>query len=70
MTFESSGLGVRWNPEGLVYRVSGSSGVRIDLRNGQTVLVGSQRAFELAQSIAERVAAHDDRLGLLDRPDS
>lgn len=59
ITFDSSGLGVRWGACGTTYRVLGSSGVRVDLRNGQTVFVGSRRAYELATAIAERTLARD-----------
>ena len=56
VTMPTSSLGVRWSVKGIVYRVFGNVGVRIDLKNGQTVFVGSQRAYELADAITERLA--------------
>lgn len=63
ITFATSGLGVRWGTGGTVYRVFGNSGVQIDLRNGETVFVGSQRAYELADAITERIPPSSDRFG-------
>jgi hypothetical protein len=39
------------------YTLSGNIGVRIELRNGEEVLVGSQRYYELASAIAARIVA-------------
>jgi len=55
------GWGVRWGPEGRAYTVSGNRGVRIELAGGGTLLVGSQRSYELAQAITERIGARGDR---------
>ncbi|MHC5066427.1 MAG: DUF6141 family protein [Planctomycetota bacterium] len=45
---EFGGWGVRWWPgRGMAYNVKGNEGVRLVLRNGKKVLVGSQRAKEL-----------------------
>lgn len=60
ITFKTSGLGVRFGAAGTVYRVFGNSGIRIDLRNGQTIFVGSQRVYELAGAIAERMPPSGD----------
>jgi len=54
---EYRGWGVRWGPEGRVFSVSGNRGVRIQLKSGGSLLVGSQRAYELAQAITERIGA-------------
>jgi hypothetical protein len=48
------GWGVRRGAAGMAYNVSGKRGVSIHLRNGENLLVGSQRAEELAQAIAVR----------------
>lgn len=56
-TSPSSSLGVRWSANGIVYRVFGKLGVSIELRTGETVFVGSQRASELADAITERLAS-------------
>jgi hypothetical protein len=50
------GYGVRWNERGIVYTVCGNRGARMELMSGERVLVGSQRADELARLIAERIA--------------
>lgn len=51
------GWGVRSGFERMAYTVSGNPGVRIELKDGKEVLVGSQRADELARAIAERIGA-------------
>jgi hypothetical protein len=51
------GWGVRWAPRGIVYNTRGHRGVRIFLTNGQRVVLGSQRAGELASAIAERLSS-------------
>lgn len=49
---EFGGWGIRWNPwKGLAYSASGNTGVRLELVGGRRVLVGSQRAGELARTI-------------------
>ncbi len=49
------GWGVRWGERagvrGIVYNARGNQGVRIELTNGERVLVGSQRAEDLARAI-------------------
>lgn len=47
------GWGVRWGARGIVYNARGDRGARMVLASGERVLVGSQRADELARSIAE-----------------
>jgi hypothetical protein len=46
------GYGIRLTKHGKAYIASGGRGVRLTLANGGKVLVGSQRADELAQAIA------------------
>lgn len=49
--------GVRWGPDGdVVYRLSGSRGVRVRLSDGGTMFVGSQRPEELRAAVAEGLA--------------
>jgi hypothetical protein len=49
------GWGVRWRGKGRVaYSVSGDRGVQIGLADGTDVLIGSQRADELAAAISLR----------------
>lgn len=45
------GWGVRWSFAGWCYSVAGSRGVRITLADGRVVMIGSQRAEELAEAI-------------------
>lgn len=45
------GWGWRWGKGGMAYTMRGNRGVRIHLRNGKTVLVGSQRPEELVAAI-------------------
>jgi len=51
------GWGVRWAPRGILYNTRGNRGVRVYLTTGRRVLVGSQRADELAQAINARLGA-------------
>ena len=48
------GWGVRWAAQGIVYHARGKRGARLVLASGERVLIGSQRADELASAIAER----------------
>ena len=48
------GWGVRWDARGIVYHARGNRGARLVLASGERVLIGSQRADELARAIAER----------------
>jgi hypothetical protein len=48
------GWGVRWAARGIVYHARGKRGARLVLASGERVLIGSQRADELARAIAER----------------
>ena len=46
------GWGIRYGKEGKAYNVSGNKGVQLELSNGEKILIGSQRAEELASAIA------------------
>ena len=48
---EYGGWGVRSGGKGKAYNVSGDRGVQLVLRNGTRLLIGSQRADELAGAI-------------------
>jgi hypothetical protein len=48
------GWGVRSAARGIVYHARGNRGVRLVLASGERVLIGSQRAGDLAQAIASR----------------
>lgn len=49
---EYGGWGVRWAPgRGWAYNVRGNRGVQLELANGKRLLIGSQRADELAAAI-------------------
>ncbi len=48
------GWGIRWGRNGMAYNVSGDRGVLLELASGKKVLVGSQRAEDLARAIEER----------------
>jgi hypothetical protein len=48
---EYGGWGIRFGRGGRAYNVSGNRGVRIDYANGKHILIGSQRADELAAAI-------------------
>jgi hypothetical protein len=48
---EYGGWGIRAGRRGTAYNVSGNRGVQLELVNSKPVLIGSQRAEELAQAI-------------------
>lgn len=52
---EYGGWGVRGAGNNKAYNVSGNRGVQLRLQNGQAVMIGSQRADELAEIIEEAV---------------
>jgi hypothetical protein len=51
---EYGGWGIRYGlGNGWAYNVSGNQGVQLELENGKRILIGSQRAEELAGAIRE-----------------
>lgn len=53
---EYGGWGVRWGWKGgRAYNVRGNRGVQLELRSGESVLLGSQRADELASVIRQQL---------------
>jgi hypothetical protein len=51
---EYGGWGIRYTlGKGWAYNVRGNRGVQLELTNGQRILIGSQRAEELAGAIGE-----------------
>ena len=48
---EYGGWGIRFGRNGTAYNVSGNRGVQLELANGKRLLLGSQRADELAGAI-------------------
>lgn len=50
------GWGVRYGRRGMAYNVKGNRGVELRLKKGPSVLIGSQRAEELAEAMARRLA--------------
>jgi hypothetical protein len=53
---EFGGWGVRMGASGPAYNVSGDHGVQLTLRDGKQILIGSQKAEELAAAIREAKA--------------
>ena len=47
------GWGIRYGLKGKAYNVSGNKGVLLNLKDGKTVLIGSQRADELGYAVSE-----------------
>ncbi len=52
---EYGGWGYRIGPSGKAYNAQGNEGVQLVLKNGKRVLIGSQRALELAMLISQRI---------------
>ena len=56
---EYGGWGIKgWSQQKVAYNVSGNEGVELTLRDGRRVMLGSQRAPELAQAIESGEGAH------------
>ena len=53
---EYGGWGIRWGPSGRAYNLRGNRGVQLTLADGQRLLLGSQRAGELAAAIEAAAA--------------
>lgn len=47
------GWGIRWSPSGVAYTVKGKSGVRLERRDGHSVLVGSDDPDELLAAVQD-----------------
>jgi len=48
------GWGIKWaGSRGMAYNVSGNEGVQLELTNGKKLLIGSQKAEELAAAIKQ-----------------
>lgn len=48
---EYGGWGIKYGPSGWAYNISGDRGAQLELKNGKRILIGSQRADDLAQAI-------------------
>jgi hypothetical protein len=57
---EYGGWGIRYGAAGKAYNVSGNEGVQLRMANGERLLIGSQRANELASAIASHLPLHND----------
>jgi len=53
---EYGGWGIRWGPSGKAYNIRGNRGTQLVFKDGKRLLIGSQRAEELAAAIKERMA--------------
>jgi hypothetical protein len=49
---EYGGWGLRWSWKGTAYTVSGNRGVQLELTGGKRLLIGSQKAEELAAALS------------------
>lgn len=52
---EYGGWGIKYGPSGKAYNVSGNRGVQLEFRNGSRLLIGSQKADQLAEAITARM---------------
>jgi hypothetical protein len=60
------GWGVRMGRNGMAYNVSGNRGVELELMDDRRLLIGSQRAEELARAIEERRSLCSDKQTISD----
>lgn len=51
------GYGIRKTRQGTAYLAGGNEGVRVELKSGQPVIVGSQRPNELAEALGHLIRA-------------
>jgi hypothetical protein len=49
--YEYGGWGIKWGRSGKAYNISGDRGAQLAMKTGKRVLIGSQRADELAAAI-------------------
>ena len=49
------GIGIRWTPSVTAYMTTRGNGVKLHRENQKSVVIGSQRADELAAAIAEQM---------------
>jgi hypothetical protein len=56
---EYGGWGVRHSSKGKAFNISGDQGVQLELVNGEKVLIGSQRADEMATIIRSNLTSQD-----------
>jgi TATA-box binding protein (TBP) (component of TFIID and TFIIIB) len=49
---EYGGWGIKYGRKGKAYNVSGNRGVQLVFKDGKQLLIGSQRAEELAEAIS------------------
>lgn len=49
------GWGIRWTPEGWLYRVSGFNAVKIEMKSGKIIFVGSDEADKLNKAILSQL---------------
>lgn len=52
---EYGGWGVRYGKNGMAYSVSGNMGVKIELKQGRSLLLGSQKSEELKNAIQSAI---------------
>ena len=56
---EYGGWGIKgWSRRNMAYNMSGNQGVELTLRDGRQVMLGSQRADELARAIERQLDGH------------
>ncbi len=54
--YEYGGWGIKWGRSGKAFNISGDRGVQLVMKDGKRILIGSQRADELAAAIRSRLA--------------
>lgn len=52
---EYGGWGIKWGRSGKAYNISGNRGAQLVMKDGRRILIGSQRADELAAAIKLRL---------------
>lgn len=53
---EYGGFGIRWVPfKGMAFNVSGNKGVRLHLKDGKEIMIGTRKPDELAAAIQSRL---------------
>lgn len=57
---EYGGYGIRYGSHGKAYNMSGNRGAQLELKSGEKVLIGSQKADELTAAIQARIHTPKD----------
>lgn len=53
----TEGWGIHFTPEGMLYNITGDKAVRIHLRSGKSLRIGTDEPVRLAEAIGHHITA-------------